>query len=435
MIRPFQVLMWRIHKAVFLGAIVLLLFRPGGNALASPSDYSAAIRLSVDRWLSVQKPSGFFPYGYDFLADKGLEPKTMSAPNLTRQAGTASVIADYYLLTRDERARPAIKSLLTAFGRHSLPIGKSRMQSLVEATHLLSMPIGRYKIHAALERFGLLYEKAGPGKVVSPTNDYSKAHTGTLALALLTEVRYARATADNNFAGLRNAWLEGLIGLWIPGDGFRQFPTSIDATPYFDGEGWLALAEYHRAFPQDRRVAEILADVDDALMKKYGRYGNAYKIDFFHWGTMAAAARYAHTKERKFLAFLKDQTRVFLERKKRQADVHNNCASIEGVADVLGALIRAGEGDNELAGQGRNWVAVELGKVKRMQIQPGQKELAFSRAKIVAPRLRDFAGAFRGGVYRADTRVDYAQHCVSAMVKLLRNEALREESPDFNPAR
>lgn len=398
-------------------ATALLLFVFGDYASAKSDDYSESINLAVNRWLAVQKPSGFMPYGFDFLKNEASEPRTMSAANLTRQAGVASALADYYALTKDQRTQPAIQRFLSAFGRHSLPIGKNRIQTLVEKTHLLSMPFGRHKIQAALKRFGLLYETAGNGKVLSPRADYSQAYTGAVALALLTELRYSQVSGDTRFADLRHAWLEGLIGLRIPGDGFRQIPTSIDATPYFDGEAWLALAQYHRAFPQDRRVGEFLTDVDAALMKKYG---GASKIDFFHWGTMAAAARYADTKERKFLDFIKAQTKAFLDRKISHVDDHNTCASIEGVADALGALLSAGEGGSELAARARGRAATEMRKVKQLQIQPGQKELVFSNARIIAPRMQEFSGSFRGGIYSAHTQVDFTQHCVSAMVKLKR---------------
>lgn len=398
-------------------ATALLLLAFGERTFATSNGYSESINLAVNRWLSVQKPSGFMPYGFDFLENEESEPGTMSAANLTRQTGAASVLADYYALTKDQRTRPAIQRFLSAFGRYSLPIGKNQVQTLVEKTHLLSTPFGRYKILAALKRFGLLYETSGPGKVLSPNTDYSKAYTGAVALALLTELRYSQTSGDNSFADLRHAWLEGLIGLRIPGDGFRQFPTSIDATPYFDGEAWLALAQYHRVFPQDRRVSEFLDDVDTSLMKKYGE---PFKKDFFHWGTMAAAARYADTKEKRFLDFIKAQTDAFLDRKKGHVDSHNTCALVEGVADALGSLHSAGEGNSELAKRARGWVAIEMQKAKQLQIQPGQKELVFSNARIVAPRMQEFAGSFRRGIYKADTQVDITQHCLSAMVKLTR---------------
>jgi hypothetical protein len=380
------------------------------------NDHTLAIGLAVDRWLVVQKPSGFLPYDFNFLEDKESEPHSMSTGNLARQAVTAAVLADYYALTNDPRARPAIEKFLTAFSRHSLPIGKSLIQSLIEKTHLLSMPVGRGKIRNVLERLGLLFDKQGPGKVLSPNMEYSSVYTGTVALALLTELRFAQTSGDAGFSNLRQAWLEALLMLQIPGGGFRGFLTSIDPTPYADGEAWLALAEYHRQFPQDRRVAETLVSVDDSLIKIYG---GEFKIDFFHWGTMAAAARYADSKDAKFLDFIKNQTSAFLDRKQQLAS-YNDCASVEGVADALATLVSAGEGESELSGRARAWIAREMTKTEGLQIQPGQKELVFANARVSAPRLKEFTGSFLAGSYEPKTQVDNTSHCVSAMLKLQR---------------
>lgn len=414
-----------LSRCLLITAILSSWASWGANNLADQMDYSGSIRLSVDRWLAVQRPSGFFPYGFDFLMDKEMEPNALSGPNLVRQAGTASALADYYLLTGDKRARPALEKLLTAFEGHSLPIGKSSLQGIIESSRLLSMPIGRYKIQSALDRLGLLYKTEGEGKVLSPNNDYRQARTGGLALALLTEVRYFKASGDHRFAPLRKAWLEGLLGLRIPDGGFRVTPSSIDSTPYFDGEAWLALAEYNNTFPQDHRAAQALADLDDDLITMYGKSGSAYKIAFFHWGTMAAAARYSHSKEQKFLDFIHLQMREFLKRKEKFTDTHNNCASIEGAADALGVMTMAGEASGELGIRTRNWIDKQMSAIQRMQIQPGQRNIVFSNAHLLAPRLQEFAGAYLGGIYRAETRVDFAQHCVSAMIKKTRSDTLR----------
>lgn len=395
----------------FLGGLVF-----GGLAQAASSDYSHAIGHAVDRWLVVQKPSGFLPYGFNFLEDKESEPDTLSPGNLARQAGTAAVLADYYAFTNDPRARPAIEKFLAAFGRHSLPIGKSLTQSLIEKTRLLSMPFGRGRIRNALEWLGLLFDKQGPGKVLSPDMDYSGAFTGTVALALLTELRFAQTSKDAGFSNLRQAWLEALSQLRIPGGGFRKFPTSIDPSPYADGEAWLALAQYHRQFPQDKRIAEMLASVDDSLIKIYG---SDFNINFYHWGTKAAAARYADSKEAKFLDFIKNQTSAFLD-SKQQLESYNDCASVEGVADALATLVSAGEGESELSGRARAWIAREMTKTKEMQIKPGQKELVFTNARVSAPRLKEFTGSFLADRYELKTQVDYTSHCVSAMIKLQR---------------
>lgn len=400
-------------------AFLLLQLAVGNGAFASSSADTDSMRLAVDYWLQVQEPSGFMPYAFNFLEDAAPEAGVLSAANLTRQAGTAAVLADYLALTGDPRVAPAIQKFLMAFDRHSLPIGTSRIQRWLEATHVLSMPVGRYRIQSALMRFGLLYQTTGSGKLLSPDADYSHAYTGAAALALMAELRYSQASGDNRFAALRRAWLEGLIGLRIPGDGFRQFPTSIDSTPYFDGETWLALTEYHRSFPQDRRVRELLTDVDATLMKKYG---GQFNLDFFHWGAMAAAARFGDTQDPRFLAFLKAQTKEFLRRRKDRDAGGNSCAHVEGVADAMAALVSAGERDSELFGQADRWTAAQMDKARQLQIRPGQTELQFSNARIIAPRMKEFAGSFRSGLYSADTQVDYTAHCLSAMIKLARHD-------------
>ena len=411
------------------GKRMITLFRIVGllcvSAVAGPAqsaayDYSSAIRLAVDRWLAVQRPSGFLPYGFDFLADKESERRFLSKQNLARQANTAAALADYYAFTKDPRARPALEKFLTAFGRHSLPIGKSLPQRLIEQTRLLPLLAGRRRISRALEQWHLLFEKQGPGKVLSPNTDYHGAYTGTVAMALLTELRFVRTSGDARFADLRQAWLQALLDLRIPGGGFRSYPTTVDPAAYSDGQAWLALAEYHGQFPQDARVAEILATVDDRLIKIYG---SEFNIAFYHWGTMAAAARYADSKDPRFLHLIKYLTSEFLDRK-RQIAPYNDCTSVEGLADALGALVSAGEGTGELAERVRRWVAREMTKTVKLQIRPGQKELTFANARVVAPRLQEYAGSFLAGSYELKTQVDYTSHCVSAMIKLQRQNRM-----------
>lgn len=388
--------------------------------MAGPADYLGAMALTLERWTASQRPSGFFAYGFDFLADTESETDSMSAPQLVRQAGTGAVLADYQLLTGDSRAREPLRKLLAALRSHSLPIGKSALQTFVEDSRVLSLPAGRYKLHSVLERFGLLYEKQGAGLVLSPSSDYAQAHTGATAFALLAEVRYFKATGDSSFAASRRAWLEALIGLRIPGVGFRRVPTSIDHTAYYDGETWLAMAEYHRAFPQDSRAASALTDADADLLASYGP---EFRFDFFHWGTMAASARYRDTRDPKFLQFVTAQLTALLKRK-AQADNGNNCALAEGVADGLAALVDGGAGSGDLANNARGWLAREMDKAEKLQIKPGQNGLDFASARVIAPRMSEFAGNFLEGVYLPRTQVDLAAHCVSAMIKIRRNALL-----------
>ena len=257
--------------------------------------------------------------------------------------------------------------------------------------------------------------------MLSPNRDYGDAHTGATALALLAETRYVRGGGDERFADDRRAWLEALIGLRIPGLGFRQTADSIDHHDYYDGEAWLALAEYHRTFPGDERAAAALAATDGDLLAFYGR---GFRRAFFHWGAMAAAARYQDTRDPRFLDFVRMLVRSFVDAGGKSKDDWNNCALVEGMADGLAALRLGGEGESPLAKEAGAWIAREMGKTSRLLIRQGQQGLDYPNARVIAPRMSEFAGSFLAGVYLPSTQVDYAQHCVSAMVKIQRNGLL-----------
>jgi hypothetical protein len=406
------------HRTAAICAIAATLYT--FELAASPAiDYAGIMRLTVEGWVASQSPGGLFPYGFDFLADRPMEPDRISPSNLTRQAGSAFALATYYRHSGDPRLQEPIQRILSAFARYSLPIGKSRAQYWVERTHILSLPFARWKLLSALEYFGLLYETAGEGKVMSPDGSYDNALAGAGALALLTELVYSGAAGDARFAGLRSAWLKGLLSLRIPGGGFRETPTSIGDSDYFNGEGWLAIAVYCDLHRNDVEAAVALAEVDAAMIERY-----THKPDpgFYQWGAMAAAQRFATTRDPRFLAFLQSQADFFLRFQANQNPDGNNCAGMEGLAATLAVLHGSGEGDAALARQIRVWLANEAAKLPRLQIQRGQTGMALGgEAQLHAPRMADFPGAFLVGLYEPSTRVDAAQHCLSAMIMLERD--------------
>jgi hypothetical protein len=389
-------------------------------ASSSAIDYSGMMRATVDSWVASQSTGGLFPYGFNFLADEPTEPDRISPSNLIRQAGSAYTLAVYNQYVRDPRLEEPIRRVLSAVDTYSLPISKSNAQRWIERTHVLSLPFARWKLLSTLERFGLLYGTSGEGRVVSPDGRYGSALAGTVALALLTELIYSDAVGDNRFAGLRSAWLQGLLSLRIPGGGFRQTPTSIDDSDYYNGEGWLAVAVYCDLHRDDAQAAVALAELDEALIERYSRKPNPY---FYHWGAMAAAQRFATTRNPRFLAFLQKQADFFFDQfQARLKSDGNNCADMEGLAATLAVLVRSGEGNADLAGRIRAWLLGEAGKLPRLQIQPKQTTMALGgEAALHAPRMAEFAGAFLAGVYEPSTRIDAAAHCVSAMVIIERN--------------
>ena len=387
---------------------------------ANAADIPAIMRLTVDSWVTSSQGADFIPYGFNFLTDQALEPNLVSPANLIRQASSSAALANYFDYTGDPGARDRIQRTLSAFGRLSLPIGKRRLQQVVEATHILSTPVGRWRLRSALSRFGLLYQTSGDGKVVAPDGNYANALAGTVALALLTELVYSHASGDQSFAGLRAAWRDGLLSLRIPGGGFRQDPSSIDDSDYYNGEAWLALAVYGDLNKDDLRSTKALSDLDDALIR---RYSEKPSVNFLGWGAMAAAQRYQTTNDPKFLAYLRRLGDSFVAQYQRRfaADA-NNCAAMEGIGAIAAALKRSGENDTDRARALRAWLSNEVTKLDRLQIQRGQQGLALGgEAYLRAPRMADYPGGFLAGIYDPVTRVDASGHCLSAMVIIARN--------------
>jgi hypothetical protein len=382
------------------------------------------MRLTVDSWVASQSAEGFLPYEFGFLDGLAKEVERMSRPNLIRQTLAGAALAAYYQYSMDRRLQDPIRRALEGYRSRSIPIGKSATQAWLEKARLLSVPIGRWKLKMVLDRLGLLYQASGSGLVPTPDGTYAMATPGAVALALLTEVVYSRASGDESFSQLRSAWLEGLLSLHIPGRGFRQDATSIDDDDYYsNGEGWLALAVYSDRFPEDRRVERTLREVDDALME---RYSNAPQRGFFHWGAMAAARRFRTTRDPRFIAFLRAQATLFLDRFQRQLRPgENNCAAMEGLAATLAVLPRTGERVDPLAENVRGWLKAEQAKLPKLQIQPGQELIALNGdAYLRSSRIADFSGAFLAGLYDPEVRLDVSAHCISAMVMIEQDHLL-----------
>lgn len=388
-------------------------------------DRQTIMRLIAQSWLETQASDGFLPYGFDFLTDRATDDPT-SGGYIIRQAGAFYAWAEYYRYSRDDRFQEPLRRGIAALAQRSLIVGKSRAQEWLEETRILSLPIGRWKLSAALEKLGLLYQPAGTGKLVSADGQYSSAWTGATALALLAELAYWRTSGDNRFADLRSSWRDGLLTVRIPGAGFRELPTSIDESDYYDGEAWLALAVYADLHRNDERVRRALAEVDRALMQRYAEHpSNA----FYSWGAMTVAQRWRTTGDSRFLSFLKQQAEIFVDRFERQLGKdNNNCAAMEGLAATLGVLAKSGEENSPLTQRIRALLSNEVIKLPRLQIQPGQNQLALGgQASLSAPRLAQFRGGFLSGLFAPLTRVDAAQHCLSAMTTIEEQGLLTSE--------
>lgn len=372
------------------------------------------MRLTAENWRDTQRPDGFLPYGFDFLADRATDVTT-SGGYVVRQAGAFYVWANYYELSGDDRYRESLRRGIAALGQRSLTVGKSRAQEWLEATHVLSLPAGRWKLASALSKLNLLYRPTGPGKIVSADGQYTGAWTHATALALLAELTYSRVSGDESFSELRKAWLEGLLAVRIPGRGFREHPTSIDEADYANGEAWLALAAYADRFRGDDRIRRVLADIDRSLMD---RYSERPSNEFYSWGAMAAAQRWKTTSDPRFLLYLRQQAQIFVPRFEHQyIEGANRCSAMEGLAATLGVLEHSSHREDESVLRIRAYLSRGLSTLSDLQIQPGQSQMTFGgTATLTAPHLAQFAGAFMFDRFDPTTRVDAASHCLSALM-------------------
>jgi hypothetical protein len=401
-------------------ALALLFFASVAVASPASADDLAAQRAAAHQLVGSQLASGLLDFDMDFLAGRGLGSGTTAREKsafIARQSGTAYGLGKYYEQTKDERVREPLEKFIAALGALSLPIGKSATQGAVEATRVLSLPIFRAKLRDALEDLGLLYRPSGDGALVAYEQGYATAWAGTVALALLAELHYHRATGDARFAPLRERWRNGLDVLRVPGGGFREYPASVDESPYANGEAWLAYTMFVETFPNGGVSAAEIRSIDDHMI---ATYADGFSVGFFHWGAMAASRRFATTKDRRFVDLAERQAQMALKDGPGADHPGNSCGFVEGLA-ASAATIAQGRGDDALLRTLRARIRADMDKNNAMQIRPGQDRIAFGEdSQLLAPRLRDYAGAYLLGRYAPQMRIDMTQHCISAIAEMQR---------------
>jgi len=371
----------------------------------------ARLTRAVESVRRAQTPSGLLRYDFDFLAGA-----SSGQNDPVRQAGVIAFLAEYFVASGDASIKPTLTRALERFDALSLPIGKSRAQTLLEGTGLLSVPAGRHKMQSALERLHLLYQPAGNGAIFGLEREYAQASAGATAMALLAELQYTDATGDGRFEAARARWLQGLAALHVAGLGFRMTPTTIQVSPFADGEGWLALAYYERRRPGHPTVRSILTALEDRLMRLYE---TSFSIPFYQWGTMAAAVRWDTTRNPRFVAFIEHQT-VNAMKWLSEPRSNNTCATVEGLVTAVRVLRDAGRPSDLLRTIDQH-ITTEMRKNYEFQIPPNAGRLHLGNGvSVVSPRLEEFVGAFFHERYRPYTRIDFTGHCLSVMVKLQR---------------
>lgn len=323
----------------------------------------------------VQNDAGHFGYEFDFLTGTWSEEDS-----LVRQAGAGYGLSEYLLSHRDAAAKKVVAKALKAYRKDSVPFRS--------------------------------------GKVLSDGKNLSSADTGATALALAAAIQYRKATGDRQFDDDIKAWKTGLLALHNPKGGFASSPKDPKESSYYNGEAWLALSIYVVEFPEDAKAKDVLKAVDRAMIRTYSK---TPEIGFFHWGQMATAQRYETTKDKIFSDFGARQATAFLtDLRPRVSKKSNTCYSVEGLSAIL-PVLKASKEHADLAAKVERRIRDEMTKNVGFQILPGQKAITLPRDRsLTAPELPDYVGAFLNGLGRPQIRIDFTQHCLSAMLKSAR---------------
>ena len=321
---------------------------------------------------NAQTRDGLFRYEFNFLSSG--YSRTV---NVERQAGAGFGLAEYFLYSKDESTRDAVLASIEAYSAMSAPWQN--------------------------------------GKLVTTDGDLNEARAGATALALLTELLYQEASGDQRGKEIRKSWVLGLLALYRQGRGFAERPGANTESSSYNGEGWLALAYYDFLFPDDVFVSSVLDRLDEYLMRTSDERPNTR---IFHWGVMAAAKRYEATGDKKFAEFVARQATAFLDKLRSRVRRHiNSCASVEGLMAAAALLESAGI-EKRLRSRVVKRAAEEMEKNIGFQIVPGQDQVMLGDERyLYSEEISKFAGAFLNGLYRPQVRIDYTQHCLSAMIK------------------
>lgn len=335
-------------------AVALLLAGFAANVQAQDvRSNGAAADLAAFYLISVQAAGGTFRYDHNFSTGG-----PTGEDNIVRQAGTAFSLAEHLRATGAPETRRAVRKALKALWRRS----------------------------AAVD---------GPDvRLVSGNGKKKGIRAGATALALLTETLYYRASGDGRFENARRAWMNGLLSLRVPGEGFLRKPGSNRQSPYYNGEAWLALAHFGATF-EDESVRATLLSLEDHLIAYYTK---APHIGFFHWGVMAAAQRFEDTGEARFVDFIEQQVDVYLTQlRPKMSAKSNTCYALEGLADGL-KVLKAERPEAQVLSALEARVDAEISKNRKLQFSGG--------------------GLFFARTDRKYTRIDYTQHCLSALLKV-----------------
>ncbi len=355
-----------------LAAAGLLLAAGESSAAELTADAAFAAAQAAARYMiSVETADGRFLYEFDFLAGR-----FTGSDNIVRQAGGAYGLSQYVFLGGEEAAREPARRALDYALKHPATIGD--------------------------------------GVLVSADGTAGGARVGATALALLAAVYQLRMAPDAGLREAASAWVRGLAATQRADGTFPSPPDAGAADSYASGEAWYGLARWVDLQPDDALAGRLVTAADKGLMAHFLEHPDQ---QFFHWGLMASAQRYATTGDARFLDFIEDMGVKYLNTlAPAPSPGANSCAAAEGLGAGLVALGKGGR-TGELVAALRQRMETDLQSSLALQVRPGQTRITFGAQNFYEdPKLANFAGGFRNGAQSLAMRIDSTQHCLSALM-------------------
>lgn len=378
---------------------------------------------AANQLIDTQLTSGFFPYDFNFSNGKQSDIARVEGYHLVRQAGAAFALGEYLERYGKTNARDALALYLGRASSNAIPIGKGSIQKKLEWVGVYN----RWRFwdfwREPLNGMGLLFKPEGEAQLVSIDNDYERAWLGTTALSLIAAIKYYRATGDDRFNPNILAWKEGLLALQVPGRGFREAPHYLSESHYFNGESWLALAEYVLSFPGDKQAVKTLDDLDDYFIERYRSREHAR---FFSWGMMAAWVRFKSNGDPRLGELMQTLATFFLRRDENVIPSGvNTCAEIEGVATFIQYMSEQNQLSAPLALKAVEFIERRMAVNRQLQIDSDLVQRISSGEEYLA-KLNQYRGAFIYSLEEPLMQLDLTQHCMSALMRVngstLKNE-------------
>lgn len=261
--------------------------------------------------------------------------------------------------------------------------------------------------------------------------DEGTATLGTAALSAIAALEYQASTGDTQFSQHARGLLRFILQMQTMDGDFRHFydaeSDAVDEsakTMFYSEEAALALVLGHRILGDAAFLTAAARALDFLTGQKYRFFVGWFIYGADHWTCIAAEEAWPHLRHRQYLDFCQGYA-AFLRRLQYESGQWDNwdfqghygfgsmlVPQVGAAAGFTEALISTyqlsryhGQQDTRLLRQ----INSSLGALLREQIRSDNSYLAKAPPRAI--------GGFRRSLVESDTRIDFTQHALSALIR------------------